>query len=173
LLQVNPSRYTDGHIRKSRRVSDNSPEGLEVSIMNKNAQMELVAYNNRHNLPYYDKLEFDDDGWLVTPPADHRLSDALVFFIIGQNLVVARNRHGKWPSDFNSDGDLYPDRWPQGDPVIIWAHGIPFVPVFSDYYALVGSHLRVVELMYTLTWRPGPTRPSYQLGWKADENMNI
>ena len=30
--------------------------------------------------------------------------------------------------------------------------------------------LLVVELRYTLTWRLGPTRPSYQLGWKADEN---
>jgi hypothetical protein len=25
--------------------------------------------------------------------------------------------------------DIYPDRWPQGEPVIIWAHTILFIPV--------------------------------------------
>jgi hypothetical protein len=69
--------------------------------MNRNAQMELTAYSDKHKLPYYDKIEFDENGWLVTPPANHRLSDALVFLVVGQNLVVARNRHGKWP-DSNS-----------------------------------------------------------------------
>ncbi|KAJ6190943.1 hypothetical protein N7519_000964 [Penicillium mononematosum] len=108
-----------------------------------------TAYSDKHNLPYYNEIELDDDGWLVTPPAGHRLSDALVFLIVGQNLVVARNRHGKWPADFNSDGDLNPDRWPQGDPVVIWAHGIPFIPVYADYYALVGSHLH--KYMWLLT----------------------
>ncbi|KAJ5456910.1 hypothetical protein N7530_012184 [Penicillium desertorum] len=61
-----------------------------LSVMNKNAQMELVAYNDKHNLPYYDKLEFGNDGWLIAPPSDHRLSDALVFVIIGQNLIASK-----------------------------------------------------------------------------------
>ncbi|KAJ6180983.1 hypothetical protein N7519_011444 [Penicillium mononematosum] len=76
--------------------------------LRRNAQMELMSYYDGHNLPYYDKIELDENGWVVTPPADHRLSDALVFLVIGQNLVVTRNRHGKWPADFNSDGDIYP-----------------------------------------------------------------
>ncbi|KAJ6190942.1 hypothetical protein N7519_000963 [Penicillium mononematosum] len=80
-----------------------------LNVMNRNAQMELAEYNSKHDLPYYDKLEFDDNGWLVTPPTEHRLSDALVFLIIGQNLI---------------------------------AYGIPFILVFSDYYALVDSHRR-------------------------------
>jgi hypothetical protein len=30
--------------------------------------MELTAYTDKHKLPYYDKIEFDEHGWLVTPP---------------------------------------------------------------------------------------------------------
>jgi hypothetical protein len=37
-------------------------------VMNKNTQMELTAYTDKHKLPYYDKIEFDEHGWLVTPP---------------------------------------------------------------------------------------------------------
>ncbi|KUM60327.1 hypothetical protein ACN42_g6817 [Penicillium freii] len=36
-------------------------------------------------------------------------------------------------ADFNCDGDIYPSRWPIGDPVVIWAHGLPYIPVFSVY----------------------------------------
>ncbi|KAJ5209157.1 hypothetical protein N7449_003536 [Penicillium cf. viridicatum] len=66
-----------------------------LTVMNKNAQLELAGYNKHRDLPYYDKIEFDDKGYLVPPPGDHRLSDALVFLVVGQNVVAARNRHGK------------------------------------------------------------------------------
>lgn len=85
--------------------------------------MELAWYTDTHELHYYDKIEFDEHGWLITPPGDYRLSDALVSLIVGPNIVVARNRHGKWPV---------------GEPVIVWAHELPFIPVFADYYAQVG-----------------------------------
>ncbi|KAJ5529861.1 hypothetical protein N7527_003254 [Penicillium freii] len=39
--------------------------------------------HEQHKLPYYDKIEFNSQGLLVPPPADHRLSDALIFLIIG------------------------------------------------------------------------------------------
>lgn len=45
--------------------------------------------------------------------------DALVFLIIGQNTVIVRHRHTKWPADFDITGDIYCDRWPMGDPVIM------------------------------------------------------
>lgn len=45
--------------------------------------------------------------------------DALVFLIIEQNTVAARHRHAKWPADFNITGNIYCDRWPMGDPVIM------------------------------------------------------
>jgi hypothetical protein len=40
---------------------------------------------------HLEEYNLDENGWLVTPPADHRLSDALVFLVMGQNLVVARS----------------------------------------------------------------------------------
>jgi hypothetical protein len=49
--------------------------------------MEIMGYYNGHNLPYYGKVELHENGWIVTPPADHRLSDALVFLVVGQTLV--------------------------------------------------------------------------------------
>lgn len=86
----------------------------------------------------------DAYGIVLHPPAEHRLSDALVFPIIRHNVIVKRNRnrHGKWPADFNSDGDIYPGRWPMGEPVILWAFGLPWIAVYSDYYILAGSRLR-------------------------------
>ncbi|KAJ6178257.1 hypothetical protein N7519_008718 [Penicillium mononematosum] len=29
-----------------------------------------------------------------------------------------------------------------GDPVVVWAFDLPFIAVYRDYYAMVGSHLR-------------------------------
>ncbi|CRL25746.1 unnamed protein product [Penicillium camemberti] len=84
----------------------------------------FAVYSNAWN-----SLGASPDRWnalttwcLHPPPSEHRLSDALVFLIIGQNAVAKRNHHGKWPADFNSDGDVYPDRWPMGEPVFLWAH---------------------------------------------------
>ncbi|KAJ5844026.1 uncharacterized protein N7525_001767 [Penicillium rubens] len=51
------------------------PTTRYLMVMNKNTQMELTAYTDKHKLPYYDKIEFDEHGWLVTPPGEHRLSD--------------------------------------------------------------------------------------------------
>lgn len=42
---------------------------------------------------------------------------------------------------FNTDGDIYPDRWPMGA-VVVWAFGPPFLAVFSDYSVLSGANLR-------------------------------
>ncbi|KAJ5615278.1 hypothetical protein N7537_000392 [Penicillium hordei] len=137
-----------------------------LSVMNKNAQLELAGYSKDHDLPYYDKIEFDSNGYLVLPPGDHRLSDALVFLIVGQNVAATRNRHGKWPADFDSAGDIYPRRWPMGHPVIVWAHGIPFIPVFADYYALVGSHLR--KYLWLITTKTSHAKLKHE-GWHLGE----
>ncbi|KAJ6178514.1 hypothetical protein N7519_008975 [Penicillium mononematosum] len=83
-----------------------------------------------------------DDDRLIIPPSDRRLSDALAFLIAGHDVVPQRSRYGKWPADFNSDGDIHPDRWPMGAPVVVWAFGLPFTAVYRDYYAMVGSRLR-------------------------------
>ena len=59
----------------------------------------------------YNKGEFDMRKYLFTLLFDPRLSDALVFLIVGKKIVVAINRHGKWPADSNSDGDIYTTVW--------------------------------------------------------------
>ncbi|KAJ6131812.1 hypothetical protein N7471_007027 [Penicillium samsonianum] len=48
----------------------------------------------------------------------------------------------EWNSnaDFDSSGDIYPERLSAGDPVIIWAFGLPFIPVYTGYYAMVGQN---------------------------------
>lgn len=137
-----------------------------LTAMNRNAQLELVKYDKHWRLPYYDKIEFDDSGYLRPPPGDHRLSDALVFLIVGQNVVAARNRHGRWPADFDSAGDISPSRWPMGHPVVIWAHGMPFIPVYADYYALVGSRLR--KYMWLVTTKTSHAKLRHN-GWQLGE----
>jgi hypothetical protein len=45
----------------------------------------VVTMNKRTRqmeLPYYDEINLDADGKLIAPPAETRLSDALVFLII-------------------------------------------------------------------------------------------
>ncbi|KAJ6180185.1 hypothetical protein N7519_010646 [Penicillium mononematosum] len=59
-------------------------------------------------------------GKFVPPPPDVRLSDPLVSATPDGRLT--------------STGDIYPDRWPMGDTVILWAFGLPFRAVYSDYY---------------------------------------
>ncbi|KAJ6189572.1 hypothetical protein N7519_004480 [Penicillium mononematosum] len=69
-------------------------------------------------LPYHDHIERDNAGHFLTPPSDARLSDALVFLVIATGVPV-RQRRVRWPVDFTSDGDIKPNRWPMGDPVVI------------------------------------------------------
>ncbi|KAJ5207290.1 hypothetical protein N7491_002079 [Penicillium cf. griseofulvum] len=101
-----------------------------------------MDYHIRHPNTPGKTIENKKNGKLVTPPAEHHLSDALAFLVIGHTVVVARNRHAKSPADFNLDGDIYPDRWPIGEPVIMWEYGLPFLAVHADYYVLTGSTLR-------------------------------
>jgi hypothetical protein len=61
------------------------------------------------DLPYHDEIERDTAGHFITPPSDVRLSDALVFLVIATRVPV-RQRHLRWPADFNSDGDIKPTR---------------------------------------------------------------
>ncbi|KAJ5415506.1 hypothetical protein N7465_004201 [Penicillium sp. CMV-2018d] len=124
-----------------------------VETMNKRAQFTLSNAPNRTDLPYYDEIQTTPTGALICPPGEHRLSDALVFLIIGQNTVAARHRHGKWPSDFDVTGDTYCDRWPMGDPVVMWCFGLPFLAVYGDYYVMTGSPLR--HFLWNIDKKPG------------------
>ncbi|OQE13715.1 hypothetical protein PENFLA_c044G07835 [Penicillium flavigenum] len=72
-------------------------------------------------------------------------------YTLTNNIVVTRNRHGKWPI---------------GEPVIVWAHGLSFIPVFAEYYALAGSHLR--KYMWLLTKKMSHTKIKHH-GWHPGE----
>lgn len=76
-----------------------------VANMNLYAQWRLRNTRPNTRLPYYNTLTYDDDGDLVTPPADVRLSDRLVFLIVVNNICPGKDRNDRWPTDFNSDGD--------------------------------------------------------------------
>lgn len=109
-----------------------------------NLQARRLLQNTRPNtnLPYHDTVTFDSNGDLVTTPADVRLSDQLVFPVITHHICPGKLRSGRWPADFNSDSDIIPEHWPMGGAVVVWAHGVPFLPVFSDCYILTGAKLR-------------------------------
>ncbi|CAI7569921.1 unnamed protein product [Penicillium viridicatum] len=79
-------------------------------------------------LPYFDTLTQNKDGYFVPPPADVRLSDRLVFLIIAHIMYPGKLHNARWPADFNTDGDIVLERWPMGDAVVLWMHGLPFLP---------------------------------------------
>lgn len=54
---------------------------------------------------------------------------------------------------FDVTGDIYCDRWPMGNPVIMWRFGLPFVAVYGDYYAMSGSALQ--HYLWEIDKRPG------------------
>lgn len=126
----------------------------QLETANRLAQWQLFYPQTRpgkSDLPYYDTIKFDDVGNFVEPPQQVALSDALVFLVVASGSTV-RDRRVKWPNDFNTEGDVYAERWPRGEPVVLWAFGIPFLPVYSDYYLLCGSHLR--PYLWQLTHKP-------------------
>lgn len=80
----------------------------------------------REIIQFREKIEFDKNGGFVTPPLGVALSNALVFLAIAY-IVPIRQRKAKWPADFSTDGDLYPERWPRGCIIVLWAFGLPFI----------------------------------------------
>lgn len=75
-------------------------------------------YETLTNLLYYDTISYNDQGEFVPLPADVRLSDPLIFVIIAHNVTPGKKRNTRWPYDFNTDGNIYPESWPMGDPVV-------------------------------------------------------
>ncbi|OQD69543.1 hypothetical protein PENPOL_c002G08136 [Penicillium polonicum] len=47
---------------------------------------------------------------------------------IAHNMYLGKLRNARWPADFNTDGDIVLERWPMGDAVVLWMHGLPFLP---------------------------------------------
>ncbi|KAJ5174940.1 uncharacterized protein N7482_000817 [Penicillium canariense] len=84
-----------------------------------------------------------ENGKPVFPPKFTRLSDELVY--LATKFLKMTDRANGYPYDFNDRGDIREDRVPSGLSPIIWAHGLPFFPVFKGYYILCGrKHARWV-----------------------------
>jgi hypothetical protein len=85
----------------------------------------------------------DGTGKLIWPPKFTRLSDELVY--LATKFLKASERGANYPYDFNDRGDIREQRVPSGVSPIVWAHGLPFFPVFKGYYILCGrEHARWV-----------------------------
>lgn len=73
---------------------------------------------------------------LIFPPPFTRLSDELVY--MATKLLKNSERGERYPYDFLPRGDIHPDRVPSGVGPLVWAHGLPFFPVYKGYYILTG-----------------------------------
>ncbi|KAJ5255808.1 hypothetical protein N7497_006707 [Penicillium chrysogenum] len=73
-----------------------------LDSMNRLAQWTLARPEKRDNgdLPYYDKIVYDESGHFVMPPSNVRLSDALVFLVLSA-AIPGRQRGARWPADFD------------------------------------------------------------------------
>ncbi|KAJ5735415.1 uncharacterized protein N7483_000540 [Penicillium malachiteum] len=85
------------------------------------------------------------------PPPLSRLSDELVY--LATKFINAGVRWKLYPYDFLMSGDINPDRIPTGPAPLVWAYGLPFLPVYKGYYVLTGRQ--------HAAWA----------GWKIDEKM--
>ena len=82
-------------------------------------------------------IEFNEEsGQWEFPPANNRLSDELVYLAV--KFMNARHRARLYPYDFDAMGHINPQRVSSGPAPIIWAHGLPFFPVYKGYYILCG-----------------------------------
>ncbi|KAJ5786307.1 uncharacterized protein N7503_011519 [Penicillium pulvis] len=77
-----------------------------------------------------------ENGKHIFPPPYTRLSDELVYF--ATKFLKSTTRGRNYPYDFQPRGDIDPNRVPSGVGPIVWAHGLPFFPVYKGYYILCG-----------------------------------
>ncbi|KAJ5425684.1 hypothetical protein N7465_000754 [Penicillium sp. CMV-2018d] len=54
-------------------------------------------------------------------------------------MYPGKLRNARWPADFNTDGDIVLERWPMGDAVVLWMHGLPFLPTEEQHNAAVNT----------------------------------
>lgn len=100
--------------------------GRKANMRREKARMKLVL-----------ELEFDEEtGRPRFPPPNTRLSDEWVYLAIKHMKCILRGQ--RYPYDFDKRGDIDPDRVPSGPAPIIWAHGLPFFPVYKGHYVLCG-----------------------------------
>ena len=100
--------------------------GMNANLRREKARLKLVL-----------SIEFDEEtGRPHFPPPNTRLSDELVYLATKHMNSTLRGQ--RYPYDFDKRGDIDPVRVPSGPAPIIWAHGLPFFPVYKGYYILCG-----------------------------------
>ncbi|CAI7587464.1 unnamed protein product [Penicillium glandicola] len=100
--------------------------GMHPSTKEEEAQLKLIL-----------DVQFDEEtGHLILPPSNNRLSDELVYLVV--KFTGAHERARRYPYDFDKLGDIKPQRVSSGPAPIVWAHGLPFFPVYKGYYILCG-----------------------------------
>ncbi|KAJ5601968.1 hypothetical protein N7510_011502 [Penicillium lagena] len=104
------------------------------------------------------------DNKPIFPPVNTRLSDELTYLAV--KYVSAKARGSYWPYDFTVQGDIRTSRVPSGPPVIVWAHGLPFFPVYRGYYILTGrEHARYIGWkMRVKDWGVCKLAPIWSIG---------
>jgi hypothetical protein len=107
-------------------------EGSEPLTPGDKAKLKLVT-----------EITFDSKNKIVFPPKFTRLSDELVY--LATKFLPISERATNYPYDFNERGDIREERVPSGVSPVVWAHGLPFFPIFKGYYILCGrEHARWV-----------------------------
>ncbi|KAJ5385105.1 hypothetical protein N7517_003016 [Penicillium concentricum] len=116
------------HLKKSPDVvwTSEDEQGKQADTAEEGAKLKLVL-----------DVEFNEEtGQPIFPPANNRLSDELVYLVT--KFVGSRERARRYPYDFDSIGNINPHRVSSGPAPIVWAHGLPFFPVYKGYYILCG-----------------------------------
>ncbi|KAJ5992313.1 hypothetical protein N7451_008037 [Penicillium sp. IBT 35674x] len=84
-----------------------------------------------------------DDQDPVDPGTDYDMS----LLKLATDVAIENGKHifppplhspQDYPYDFQPRGDINPNRVPSGVGPIVWAHGLPFFPVYKGYYILCG-----------------------------------
>jgi hypothetical protein len=124
--------------RCSKALADHLKENPDVVWTPKDGRGErLSTTEEAAKLKLVVDVEFDEEtGQPIFPPGNNRLSDELVYLMT--KFMNARDLGRRYPYDFDKMGNINPHRVPSGPAPIIWAHGLPFFPVYKGYYILCG-----------------------------------
>jgi hypothetical protein len=95
-----------------------------------------TRWSEKAQLKLVNRLSFSETGKIQFPPPNTRLCDELVY--LATKSLNFGERALWYPYDFNKKGDINPNRVSSGAAPIIWAHGLPFFPVYKGYYILCG-----------------------------------
>ncbi|KAJ5842617.1 uncharacterized protein N7525_000358 [Penicillium rubens] len=124
--------------RCSKALADHLKENPDVVWTPKDGRGERPSSSEEAaKLKLVVDVEFDEEtGQPDFPPGNNRLSDELVYLVT--KFMNARDLGRRYPYDFDKMGNINPQRVPSGPAPIIWAHGLPFFPVYKGYYILCG-----------------------------------